>query len=121
MTPQQQAQRQQQMQAQAQAMHQRADQSMAAMQAQQAQTLHLARQQQQQQGQTPSEMAHHQQLQAMQAAQLQQATNQMYSQLGLGQVNPTLMINVANESGLGGRHVEQMSEEEKVSSGLLQW
>jgi hypothetical protein len=119
MTPQQQHVQRQQMhaaQAQAQAMHQRANQSLAELQAQQSQQMQAARQQQGQGGQTPQEIQHHQQLQAMQAQQLQNATNQMYAGLGLGQVNPGIMASTAAELGWQGRDVGSMSEDERVSS-----
>jgi hypothetical protein len=124
MTPQQHAQRQQmqaaQAQAQAQAMHHRANQSLVELQAQSSQQMQ-ARQQGQGQGigSTPQEMAHHQQLQAMQAQQLQNATNQMYASLGLGQVNPGIMASAAAELGWQGRDVGSMSEDERVSPLLL--
>lgn len=96
---------QQVMQAQAQAMQHMAQQALAEAQARQQQ----GQQQSQQHGLT------NHQLQQLQQQQMQQAANQMYSSLGLGPVNPTVMHHTAQSLGLGGRDVQAMSEDDRVS------
>ena len=54
-------------------------------------------------------------LQAMQQQQMQAAANQMYSSLGIGQINPQVMHSSAQALGLGGRDVGAMSDEDRVS------
>lgn len=58
------------------------------------------------------------QLQVMQQNQMQVAANQMYSSLGLGQVNPQIMHHSAQTLGLAGRDVGAMSDEDRVSGVL---
>lgn len=88
-------------------MQQRAQQALAEAQA-------MQQHQQGQQGQQQHGLTNHQ-LQQLQQQQMQAAANQMYSSLGLGQVNPTVMHHTAHSLGLGGRDVQAMSEEDRVS------
>lgn len=54
----------------------------------------------------------------MQQQQMQVAANQMYSSLGLGQVNPQIMHQSAQALGFQGRDVGAMSDEDRVSAPL---
>lgn len=125
--------------AQAQAMQQRAQQSLQAHQfdahshaqaqsiaAQQAQVAQAQAHAQNQHGPSPvpvpvngnGQALSHQQLQQAQANAMAQTAQNMYSSLGLGAVNPSIMHHSAQSLGLAGRDVTQMSEDERVSSGF---